>query len=50
VDLLMLGLLDGHQRTEAQYAALLAQAGFTVTEVRPPTGEPADHLIEAVPR
>ncbi|HEX4725392.1 MAG TPA: methyltransferase [Pseudonocardiaceae bacterium] len=50
VDLLMLGLLDGRQRTEAEYVTLLQDAGFAVVGVRPPTGEPSDSLIEAVPR
>ncbi|HEX4705039.1 MAG TPA: methyltransferase [Pseudonocardiaceae bacterium] len=50
VDLLMLGLLEGRQRTEDEYTRLLDKAGFTVTMVAPPTGEPADSLIEAVPR
>ena len=50
VDLLMLGLLDGRQRTEAEYVALLTAAGFTVAAVAPPAGEPGDRLIEARPR
>lgn len=48
VDLLMLGLLDGDQRTEAEYTALLDRAGFDVLAVHPPTGEPQDSLIEAM--
>jgi hypothetical protein len=50
VDLLMLGLMDGRQRTEAEYVALLDQAGFQVLVVAPPAGEPDDRLIEAIPR
>jgi hypothetical protein len=50
VDLLMLGLLDGHQRTEDEYTALLDQAGFKVVMVAPPVGEPDDRLIEAMPQ
>jgi O-methyltransferase domain len=50
VDLLMLGLMDGRQRTEAEYVALLDQAGFKVLAVAPPAGEPDDRLIEAIPR
>lgn len=49
VDLLMLGLLDGGQRTEAEYTALLGAAGFTIGTVTLPTGEPNDALIEAIP-
>ncbi len=50
VDLLMLGLLEGRQRTEDEYVALLDQAGFKVVAVAPPAGEPDDRLIEAIPR
>jgi hypothetical protein len=32
VDLLMLVLLEGHDRTEEQYRGLLAEAGFVVDE------------------
>lgn len=45
VDLLMLVTLEGHDRTEEEYRALLAGAGFAVTAVHP--GRVA--VIEAVP-
>jgi hypothetical protein len=35
VDLLMLGLLEGRERTAEEYRELLARNGFTVTGVRP---------------
>jgi hypothetical protein len=35
VDLLMLGLLEGRERTAEEYRDLLARNGFSVTEVRP---------------
>jgi hypothetical protein len=35
VDLLMLGLLEGRERTAEEYRELLAHNGFTVTDVRP---------------
>lgn len=49
VDLLMLGLMEGHDRTEVEYVALLDKAGFDVAAVTPGGGA-ADGLIEAVPR
>jgi hypothetical protein len=47
VDLLMLGMLEGHDRTEGEYLTLLDKAGFEVTSVRP---GPAECAIEAVRR
>lgn len=47
VDLLMLGMLEGHDRTELEYLTLLEKAGFEVTSVRP---GPAECAIEAVRR
>jgi hypothetical protein len=47
VDLLMLGMLDGHDRTEAEYLTLLDKAGFSTVDVR---HGPAESLLEAVPR
>ena len=47
VDLLMLGMLEGHDRTELEYLTLLDKAGFEVTSVRP---GPAECAIEAVRR
>jgi len=47
VDLLMLGMLEGHDRTEAEYLTLLDKAGFEVMAVHSGAAEGA---IEAVPR
>jgi hypothetical protein len=47
VDLLMLVLLEGHDRTEEQYRGLLAEAGFVVDEVHHGTGPTADSAIVA---
>jgi SAM-dependent methyltransferase len=49
VDLLMLVLLEGHDRTEAQYVRLLERAGFALRTVRHGTGSDADSMLEAVP-
>jgi hypothetical protein len=49
IDLLMIGLLQGHDRTEAEYLALLDRAGFDVPRVLPSVGS-TEGLIEAVPR
>ncbi|GAA2136338.1 methyltransferase [Kitasatospora kazusensis] len=51
IDLLMLVTLDGHDRTEAEYRALLTAAGFEVSAVRaaPLRSARAESLIEAVP-
>ena len=47
LDLHMLALLGGRERTEAEYRALLAAAGFDLTTVLPtPTGT---SLVEAIP-
>jgi len=48
VDLLMLGMLEGHDRTEPEYRTLFEKAGFEVVAVRQdPTGE---SVLEGVPR
>jgi hypothetical protein len=47
VDLLMLGMLEGHDRTEAEYLTLLDKAGFEVSVTRK---GPAECAIEAVRR
>jgi hypothetical protein len=47
VDLLMLVLLEGHDRTEEQYRALLAEAGFEVDEVHHGATPTADSAIVA---
>jgi SAM-dependent methyltransferase len=49
MDLLLLVMLSGWDRTEAEYAELLAAAGFTVTAVRPPPlrARQAESVIEA---
>ncbi|HEU5469116.1 MAG TPA: methyltransferase [Actinophytocola sp.] len=49
VDLLMLGMLEGHDRTQAEYRELLTGAGFDVVIVRPSTTDSAESVIEAVP-
>jgi hypothetical protein len=49
VDLLMLVLLEGHDRTQADYVQLLERAGFTLRTVRHGTGPNADSMLEAVP-
>jgi len=49
VDLLMLGLLEGRDRTEGEYLSLLDKAGFDVVRVLPMEGS-AEGLIEAVIR
>jgi hypothetical protein len=47
VDLLMLGMLEGHDRTEEEYRTLLDKSGFEVTAVHRGSAECA---LEAVPR
>ncbi len=49
IDLLMLVLLEGHDRTEADYRRLLTRAGFEVRAVRHGPGRNADSTLEAVP-
>jgi O-methyltransferase/methyltransferase family protein len=49
VDLLMLVLLEGHDRTQADYRDLLERAGFTLRSVRHGSGRHADSILEAVP-
>jgi SAM-dependent methyltransferase len=51
IDLLMLVMLSGWDRTEAEYRDLLGAAGFTVTAVRPPPlrARQAESVIEAAP-
>lgn len=48
VDLLMLGMLEGHDRTELEYRTLLDKAGFEITSVR--AGLAGESALEAVPR
>jgi hypothetical protein len=52
IDLLMLLMLPGRDRTLEQYVSLLSQAGFVVTAVRPGPirASQAESVIEAVPR
>jgi hypothetical protein len=52
IDLLILLMLPGSDRTSAQYAELLGQAGFDVKAVRsgPLRARQAESVIEAVPR
>jgi hypothetical protein len=49
VDLLMLLMLEGRDRTEDEYRALLAKAGLTVIAARPAAGLQAEGVIEAGP-
>jgi O-methyltransferase domain len=42
----MLVMTGGQERTESEYAALLARAGFRLTRILP-TGSPF-HILEAV--
>jgi hypothetical protein len=48
VDLLMLVLLEGHDRTEDAYRSLLADAGFTLETVHQGSGKGADSALVAV--
>jgi precorrin-6B methylase 2 len=47
MDLTMLVIAGGHERTEAEYHALLAAAGFRLTSITPTQSEMS--VIEAVP-
>ncbi|MPZ81431.1 MAG: methyltransferase [Actinophytocola sp.] len=49
VDLLMLVLMEGHDRTQADYRRLLERAGFALRTVRHGSGPDADSMLEAVP-
>jgi hypothetical protein len=48
-DLIMLLNTGGRERTECEYTALLAQAGFAVSRIVPLRAERSAHLIEATP-
>ncbi|HEX2131379.1 MAG TPA: methyltransferase [Actinophytocola sp.] len=48
VDLLMLVLLEGHDRTEEHYRGLLADAGFAIETVHHGTGPSSDSALVAV--
>src|SRR2546423_4688850 len=50
VDLLMLVTLEGYDRSEAGYRALLEKAGFTVVAARPGGRPGVEGVIEAVAR
>jgi hypothetical protein len=50
VDLLMLGLLEGFDRTEPEYRELLDKAGFEVVAARASTDPAAESVLEAVAR
>lgn len=50
VDLLMIGMLEGRDRTAAEYTALLDRAGFDVVAVRPAADPSAEGVLEAVSR
>lgn len=47
VDLLMLVMLEGHDRSEREYRALLVTAGFEVLAARPGPARGAEGVIEA---
>ena len=51
MDLLILLMLSGCDRSESEYASLLGQAGFAVTAVHPPPlrGRSVESAIEAAP-
>jgi len=49
VDLLMLVLLEGYDRTQAEYVRLLERTGFALRTVRHGTGTDADSMLEAMP-
>jgi hypothetical protein len=51
MDLLLMVMLSGWDRTEAGYRGLLAEAGFAVRAVRPPPlrARQPESAIEAVP-
>jgi hypothetical protein len=48
-DLEMLVMCGGQERTLAQYAELLAEAGFRLTDARATGEEPSHTIYEAVP-
>jgi hypothetical protein len=48
IDMAMMVITGGQERTQEEYAALLSKAGFTLTQVIP-TGSPSS-IVEAVPR
>jgi len=48
LDMLMLTVPGGEERTPSQYSALLGRAGFSMTRVVP-TASPVS-IVEAVPR
>jgi hypothetical protein len=54
LNMFMLLLNGGRERTEGEYRELLEQAGFEVTSVRHPVAtpdrRPADSVIEAIPK
>jgi hypothetical protein len=50
VDLLMLGMLEGHDRTADEYQLLLTKSGFDVTAARPSTSNSAEGVVEATVR
>ena len=50
VDLLMLVLLEGHDRTEEQYRRLLAEAGFELDQVHYGDGPTAASALTALAR
>jgi O-methyltransferase domain/Dimerisation domain len=50
VDLLMLGMLEGHDRTMAEYVALLDKAGFEILAATPGSGPGDEGVLEATPR
>jgi hypothetical protein len=47
LDMVMLVLPGGQERTEAEYAALLAKAGFRLSRVVPTASDAS--VVEAVP-
>jgi precorrin-6B methylase 2 len=50
VDLLMLGMLEGHDRTAGEYRELLGISGFDVTASHPSTSDSTEGVVEATVR
>lgn len=49
MDINMLTLIGGRERTEAEYATLLAAAGFRLDEVIPTSSHAGVHILQATP-
>jgi orsellinic acid C2-O-methyltransferase len=49
IDIVMLVLAGGRERTEAEYRDLLAAAGLTLTTISDPLPPASERILEAVP-